>query len=823
MEELPELPECPVCLQNYDGENAIPRVLSCGHTVCEACLVELQERFPNTIRCPACTQLVKYSHNQGPSSLPKNIDLLRICLEQHSSSKHQKSNQKSNHERYLINYGYSSRFWSDEFYAAWKDWILPNDVVSVDENGFGRFSSGSKGRVCFGVNRTVSLVPVVSLVLVSDLKFKFSYVAWVIKCLEGMNEVVREGLGLILEGSVRQGRLCRVYGLWSEVVGGSLYLVCERHSGRFLDEYGGLRSVNGDGLGLDKGGVCHFATIAKSIVEGVIALNLEGLVAGFLGLECFSFDELGGVCIDLNEVLVMGRKIVDRVSGGAGDDHEAMCRDCLNNELFVSPEVLSMLLHEEIVNPESGDLRYPIGYGSDVWSLACVLLQLLLRNALPRITLQMSAENGIDVSASYISWVEKVYSVLEEKIGSENLSLKQTLCKCLDINPGNRPDVMDVRKCIQDVLVKHQFGFLGDTEVAVNRNNTGHPVILAKLCQLLHESSKEPRDHELLVKVNGGQPEFLQGAENISDEDFAASLSQGMTELKDLQGHLGSITGLAVGGGYLFSSSFDKTVRVWSLQDFSHVHTFRGHENKVMALVYVDGEESLCISGDGGGGIFLWDIAASLRQEPLRKWYEPKDWRFSGIHSMTTFGSLLYTGSGDRTIKAWSIKDGTLMCTMNGHKSVVSTLSVCDDVLYSGSWDGTIRLWSLNDHSPLAILGEDLPGEKKSILAITVSRNLLVAAYENGCIKVWSNDVLMTSKTLHSGAIFAMSMQGKCLYTGGWDTNVNIQELSGDELELNVNAFGSIPSGSVVTAILCSQGKLFVGCGHKSIKVYGAK
>ncbi|KAI5405881.1 hypothetical protein KIW84_052582 [Lathyrus oleraceus] len=259
------------------------------------------------------------------------------------------------------------------------------------------------------------------------------------------------------------------------------------------------------------------------------------------------------------------------------------------------------------------------------------------------------------------------------------------------------------------------------------------------------------------------------------------------------------------------------------MQDFSHLHTFRGHENKVMALVYVDDEESLCISGDGGGGIFVWEIAASLRQEPLRKWYEQKDWRFSGIHSMTAFGNLLYTGSGDRTIKAWSLKDGSLICTMDGHKSVVSTLSVCDDVLYSGSWDGTIRLWSLNDYSPLAVLGEDLPGDMKSILAITVNRNLLVAAYENGCIKVWSNDVFMTSKTLHSGAIFALSMQGKCLYTGGWDTNVNIQELSGDELELNVNAFGSISSGSVVTAMLCSQGKLYVGCGNKSIKVYGAK
>ncbi|CAK8567401.1 unnamed protein product [Lathyrus sativus] len=818
MEALPELPECPVCLQNYDGETAIPRVLSCGHTVCEACLVELQERFPNTIRCPACTQLVKYSPKQGPSSLPKNIDLLRICLQQHSSSKI----RKSNHQRSSISYGYSSRFWSDEFYVAWKDWILPNDAVSFDENGFGRFSSSSKGRVCFGVNRAVSIAPVVTLSPVSDSKFKFSYVAWVIKCLEGMNEVVREGLGLILEASVRQGRFCRVYGLWSEVVVGSLYLVCERHSGRILDKFGGL-SVNGDGLELDKGGVFSFATIAKGMVEAVIALNLEGLVAGCLGLSCFSFDELGGVCIDLNEVLVMGRKVVDQVSGGVGDDHKAMCTDCLNNELFISPEVLSMLLHKGIINPESGDSRYPIGYGSDVWSLACVLLQLLFRNALPGITLQMSEESGLDVSASYISWGEKVCSVLEEKIGSENLSLKQTLSKCLDIDPGNRPDIVDVRKCIQDVLVKHQFGFLGDTEVTVNRNNTGHPVILAKLCQLLQERSKATRDHELKAKVNGSQPEFLQSAENISDEDFAASISQGMTELKDLQGHLGSITGLAVGGGYLFSSSFDKTVRVWSLQDFSHLHTFKGHENKIMALVYVDDEESLCISGDGGGGIFVWEIAASLRQEPLRKWYEPKDWRFSGIHSMTAFGNLLYTGSGDRTIKAWSLKDGTLMCTMEGHKSVVSTLSVFDDVLYSGSWDGTIRLWSLNDHSSLAVLGEDLPGEMKSILAITVNRNLLVAAYENGCIKVWSNDVFMTSKTLHSGAIFAMSMQGKCLYTGGWDTNVNIQELSGDELELNVNTFGSIPSGSVVTAILCSQGKLYVGCGNKSIKVYGAK
>lgn len=587
---MEELPECPVCLQSYDDGNAIPRVLSCGHTVCEACLVELPQRYPNTLRCPACTQLVKYP-KQGPSSLPKNIDLLRLCLQhqQHSSPSpsHRNRSRKPN-QRSSINDGNFLRFCSDEFYATWKDWILPDDAVSVvDEHerglvrfGFGSGSSSRKGRVCFGVNRTVrlSLVPIVSFSN-SNSKFRFSYVARVIKCLEGMDEVSREGLALVLEASVRQGsrRVCRVYGLWSEdeVVDGPLYLVCERNRCRVFDECGELR--NGDGLELDnnnnnnKGGVCGgFAVIGKGICESVLALHLEGLVIGCLGLSCFCFDELGAVCIDLNEVIVMGRKVVDAVSGGAGGDKCGdELKDCLESELFISPELLSKLLHKGAIDPESGHSTYPIGFGSDVWSLACVLLRLLLGNALPRNTLEVSEENGIDVLASYISWVEKVSSVLEDKIGSEYPSLGKTLCKCLDIDPGCRPDVVDIRKCIQDVLVKHQFGFLGNLEVTINRNNAGHHVIIADLCQLPEEISKELKEHELQVKGDGGQPDFLHDGEGKSDEDFVAGLSKGMTEFQDLQGHLDCITGLAVGGmnpvlifkqRNLYQSYFDDTI-----------------------------------------------------------------------------------------------------------------------------------------------------------------------------------------------------------------------------------------------------------------------
>lgn len=73
---------------------------------------------------------------------------------------------------------------------------------------------------------------------------------------------------------------------------------------------------------------------------------------------------------------------------------------------------------------------------------------------------------------------------------------------------------------------------------------------------------------------------------------------------------------------------------------------------------------------------------------------------------------------------------------MDGHRSVVSTLAACDGILYSGSWDGTIRLWSLSDHSLLTVLGEDVPGTVTSVLSLFVCQNQLVAAHENGHVKV---------------------------------------------------------------------------------------
>ncbi|XP_034694373.1 uncharacterized protein LOC117920830 [Vitis riparia] len=153
------------------------------------------------------------------------------------------------------------------------------------------------------------------------------------------------------------------------------------------------------------------------------------------------------------------------------------------------------------------------------------------------------------------------------------------------------------------------------------------------------------------------------------------------------------------------------------------------------------------------------------------------------------------------------------------HTTILAAIKKYMPSLWELGWNGTIRLWSLNDHSPLTVLGEDTPGNVISVLSLKADHHMLLAAHEDGCLKIWRNDVFMKSIQAHNGAVFAVGMEGKWLFTGGWDKSVNVQEISGDDLQIEALPVGSIASDSTVTALLYWQGKLFVGCADRIIKV----
>ncbi|XWS15166.1 hypothetical protein CRYUN_Cryun35bG0071100 [Craigia yunnanensis] len=547
--------------------------------------------------------------------------------------------------------------------------------------------------------------------------------------------------------------------------------------------------------------------------EAVIALHKEGLIAGCLGYSCFQFDDFGHVYLDLNEVLLIGR-IIHHVAAKVGSSGKKigdgeiglLLKDLLKRDVFVSPEVLLELLEKEGIGVESVSSSYSIGIARMI--LIGEVFSDLLVDYMCHMGVKASKDSESACSSVYTSLMEKVISLLGTKFGPEHLSLQQILCQCLDFDPENRSLVRDVWKFIRELVIKPQFDKIVKLDKASYDKNRGRCLVVGKLCLLSKERTETQEKDE------------SHGNETNGATDMVNSLTEGSFKSKDLQGHLDCVTGLAVARGYLFSSSFDKSVKVWSLKDYSHLHTFTGHEHKVMAVVCVDEEQPLCISSDSGGGICVWSISIPFREEPLKKWYEEKDWRYSGIRTLAVSeNGYLYTGSGDKLIKAWSLRDGTLSCYLSGHKSVVSTLKVSNGVLYSGSWDGTVRLWSLSDHSLLTVLGGNTPGTVTTVLCLAADQNTFVATNENGSVKIWKDDVFWKSLQIHNGAIFAISLEGKWLFTGSWDRTIKAQELARDDFQVDVRAIGSIPCDSVITALSFSEGKLFVGFGDRAVKL----
>ncbi|PWA84885.1 zinc ion binding protein [Artemisia annua] len=713
--------ECPVCLQVFTSDTTIPRVLACGHSVCESCLLHLPPSFPDTLRCPVCTQLLPFPKH--PRFLPKNIDLIRLSSQTPNPNPIPKPIPKH------IDHEFLPGLWSREFYHKWAGFIISKD--SVSKNGkVGLFKVGvfkddyDDGDECS--------------------RFEFGYVAKVMLVLFKMRSHLLDEVEFILRSSLNENRICQGYGLWFNEEDLCLYLVFQRMDCGLLD-------VSGCDLS-------SFGVIGMELCETISRLGDAGLVIGCSSLSCFGVDDFGHVFVDLYEVLMVGMRVQKMITEAVlfARNNDGKRLDMETIDAFPSPEVIIEFLKKEGAELEFDKSICEVGYNSDVWSLACVLLSFLVGKSFVEEThdfvcsyiLTLINGNVCDCEGLYVDWSGKVSVLLDTSLGSDHV-LMELLHKCLSLDPVARPHVNDLWKCVRSLIIKPKFDVIGSKEHKTINRSTCHCVLLGDLLWSPKKTNKVDDKNDVTD---------IKEKTLVVEGDVIEGLRKNSLTCTELKGHLDCISGLVIGGDFLFSSSFDKTIKVWSLQGFNHVHTFKGHEHKVMAVLFVDSESPVCISADNGGDIFIWGTKLPFEEKPIKRLNEEKDWRYSGIHALAVSQSgsgYFYTGSGDKTIKAWSMHDYSLSSTMSGHKSVVSALAVCSEVLYSGSWDGTIRLWCLSDHSPLAVLGEEAP-TGGSVLSLAAHTSTIVAGHENGCIKVSNILTLTNSLSMISGIFWEL-------------------------------------------------------------------
>lgn len=70
-----------------------------------------------------------------------------------------------------------------------------------------------------------------------------------------------------------------------------------------------------------------------------------------------------------------------------------------------------------------------------------------------------------------------------------------------------------------------------------------------------------------------------------------------------MQGHIGAIETMILGGNHLFSGGSDKTVFVWDMSTGQQLQQLQGHRSMITAMVLFNG---FVLSSDVGGKILVW-------------------------------------------------------------------------------------------------------------------------------------------------------------------------------------------------------------------------
>ncbi len=146
-------------------------------------------------------------------------------------------------------------------------------------------------------------------------------------------------------------------------------------------------------------------------------------------------------------------------------------------------------------------------------------------------------------------------------------------------------------------------------------------------------------------------------------------------------------------------------------------------------------------------------------------------------------GKTLVSGSYDHTVKVWSLSNGKLIRTLDGHKDGVNDVLISPDGQFFFTAGGTaqpntnkvIKVWSMKTKKLLRTLKGHTLGVTS--LAITPDGKTLISGSYDKTIRLWDPQKGIQKSTLtgHDSPVrsIAISPNGKTLASGGGSLNTN--------------------------------------------------
>ncbi|XP_050213298.1 protein JINGUBANG-like [Mercurialis annua] len=166
--------------------------------------------------------------------------------------------------------------------------------------------------------------------------------------------------------------------------------------------------------------------------------------------------------------------------------------------------------------------------------------------------------------------------------------------------------------------------------------------------------------------------------------------------------------------GFLYTGSYDKTVKVWRVLDKKRVDSFTAHEDNINAIV-VNQDDGCVFTCSSDGSVKIWRQVYRENSHTLTMTLKVQQ---SPVNALALSSSsppsncFLYSGSSDGSISFWEKEKFSGRFNhggfLQGHRFSVLCLATVEKLIFSGSEDTTIRVWRREEgsylHECLAVL-----------------------------------------------------------------------------------------------------------------------
>jgi COMPASS component SWD3 len=269
--------------------------------------------------------------------------------------------------------------------------------------------------------------------------------------------------------------------------------------------------------------------------------------------------------------------------------------------------------------------------------------------------------------------------------------------------------------------------------------------------------------------------------------------------IASLHRHEGTIYSITVSKGVVFTGSESSRIHAWKQPDCmerGHIKTNCGEVRAILAY------GNMLFSAHKDHKIRIWNfmVSDSLRSKKVSSLPRkssfllfPRTNTQQHKHCVSCMAyyhaeGLLYTGSHDRTVKAWRVSDKKCVDSFVAHEDNVTSILVNQDdgCVFTSSSDGSVKIWRRvymeNSHTLTMILR--FQPSPINALALSPSFNnnhcFLYSGSSDGTINFWEKEG-MSYRFNHGGSLQGHRFSVLCLvaiekliFSGSEDTTIRI-------------------------------------------------